>query len=170
MSNRFKPRLAGWPIDPVVRRLAAFAALSDSETALVRTLADRRFRHTPGEDLVADSEAGLRPRFILAGWAALLRTLPDGRRQIFRFVLPGDLLAAPSHAGRQSIWNVVAMTALETVDATPAVEAAEAGRAPGLEDAFAAMVANDDELLIDHMVRLGQQTAYERVAHFLLEL
>lgn len=170
MSNRFKPRLTGWSIDPVLRRLAALAALSDTELALVRGLADRRFRSAPGEDLLAGGDSGPRPRFVLAGWAALLRALPDGRCQIFRFVLPGDLLEAPSRGGRLPLWSVAAMTALETVDATRAVEAAAAGRAPGIEQALTAMSARDEELLFDHMVRLGQQTAYERLAHFLLEL
>jgi CRP-like cAMP-binding protein len=170
MTNRFKPRLAAWPMDPVIRRLRSFATLSDAEGALVRSLGERRFRHMPGEELIGQGEPARRPRMILAGWAACQRVLPDGRRQIFRFLLPGDALGAASGSPRESVWSVAAMTALETIDAEPALEAAEAGRAPGLAQAFAAIATQDDELLIDHMVRLGQQTAYERVTHFLLEL
>ncbi|MCR5880865.1 Crp/Fnr family transcriptional regulator [Phenylobacterium sp. J367] len=45
-----------------------------------------------------------------------------------------------------------------------------AGRAPGLARAFRKAQALEQALLLDHVVRLGRQTAYERVAHFLLEL
>jgi len=170
MPNRFKPRLAAWPIDPVLRRLRAFGASLEPELALVRAAADRRFRHGPGEELLGLGASPRRPRFVVAGWAACQRALPDGRRQILRFILPGDAMGLAPKSARGAGWSIVAMTAVETFDAEPALEAAESGAAPGLAAAFAAMAAKDEELLIDHMVRLGRQTAYERVAHFLLEL
>ncbi|MET0273464.1 MAG: Crp/Fnr family transcriptional regulator, partial [Phenylobacterium sp.] len=65
---------------------------------------------------------------------------------------------------------LVALTAVETVDATPLLKAARSGQAPGLARALAREQVIDQAILFDHMVRLGRQTAYERVAHFLLEL
>jgi CRP-like cAMP-binding protein len=69
-----------------------------------------------------------------------------------------------------SLCSLTALTALETIDAELVVEAAESGRAPGLAAAIEGLRKQEGQLLLDHMVRLGQQTAYERVAHFLLEL
>lgn len=170
MTGRFKPRIAAWPIDPVVRKLRSLSTLSEGEEALVRALSDRRERHTPGEELIAEGQPARRPRFLVAGWAACQRVLPDGRRQIFRFILPGDALGCAPKPAPPALWSVVAITALETVDAEPALDAAHEGRAQGLAQAFAAARLQEEQLLLDHMVRLGQQTAYERVAHFLLEL
>jgi CRP-like cAMP-binding protein len=170
MSNRFKPRLAAWPIDPVLRRLRAFGVSSEAELGLVRSAAEKRLRFGPGEELLAAGEPPRRPRFVVSGWAACQRSLPDGRRQILRFILPGDVTGVAPKAARSVGSSIVAMTALEMFDAEPVLAAAECGDAPGLAGAFSAMAAKDEELLIDHMVRLGRQTAYERVAHFLLEL
>lgn len=170
MTGRFTPRLAGWPIDPIVRRLRALGTISETEEMLVRSLSDRRERHSPGEELIAEGQAGRRPRFVVAGWAARQRVLPDGRRQIFSLILPGDSLGLADRNGPPAFWSVVALTALEVVDAEPALDAAQDGRAPGLAQAFAAGAHEEARLLLDHMMRLGQQTAYERVAHFLLEL
>lgn len=170
MTGRFTPRLAGWPIDPIVRRLRAVATISENEEALVRGLSERRDRHAPGEELIAEGQTARRPRFVVAGWAARQRVLPDGRRQIFSLLLPGDYLGFAGRSAPPAPWSVTALTALETVDAEPALEAALGGRAPGLAHAFAAGAQEADRLLLDHMVRLGQQTAYERMAHFLLEL
>ncbi len=169
MSGRFKTRLAAWPIDPVLRKLRSYARLSEVEEALIRVLGERRERFAPGEEILAEGQALRRPKFVVAGWAACQRVLPDGRRQIFRFILPGDPLGAASRPSAAP-WSLTALTALETVDAEPALDAAESGRAPGLAQALAAIWMQDEQLLLDHMVRLGQQTAYERVAHFLLEL
>jgi CRP-like cAMP-binding protein len=170
MTGRLTSRLAGWPIDPVVRRLRSLAPLSDTEEALVRGLSDRRERYAPGDELIAEGQPQRRPRFVLAGWAARQRVLPDGRRQIFSMILPGDSLGVAARNAPPAPWTVIALTALETVDAEPALEAAVDGHAPGIARAISAAALDEERLLLDHMVRLGQQTAYERVAHFLLEL
>lgn len=170
MTGRFTPRIAGWPIDLVIRRLRALATITETEEALVRGLAERRDRHASGEELIAEGQTARRPRFLVAGWAARQRVLPDGRRQIFSLLLPGDSLGLMGRSATPAPWSVTALTALETVDAELVLDAALEGRAPGLAQAFAAGANEAERLLLDHMVRLGQQTAYERMAHFLLEL
>lgn len=167
MTGRFNTHLGVRPIDPIVRRLRPLASLSDSEIELIRALGDRRERHGPGEQLVAEAANGVRPRFVVSGWACRQRLMPDGRRQIFSLILPGDGFGFD---GRPSLSSVVALTALETVDATPVIDAVRRGAAPGLARALAASQIVDDSLLLDHAVRLGRLTAFERVAHFMLEL
>lgn len=152
----------------VARRLRALGALSEGELELLRSLGERRERHFAGEELVAEG-ALARPRFIVSGWACRQRVLPDGRRQIFSFLLPGDGVGLARRLGPE-LASISCLTALETVDAEPVLEAVQSGRAPGLGRALAAMDPFEQKLLLDHMVRLGRQTAYERVAHFLLEL
>lgn len=167
MTTRLPPRLLARP-ETVTRRLRALASLTDVEMTLLHGLGDRRKRHVAGDLLTAEGELDGRPRFILSGWACRQRTLSDGRRQIFSFLLPGDSV---SIIGRKhpEVCAVVALTPVETGDAQLLVEAADSGRAPGLARALAALEPQEHTLLLDHMVRLGRQTAYERVAHLLLE-
>ena len=166
MAGALKSRFATPSIEPVLRRLSTLAGLSEAELALAADLAGSRQRHAVGEVLVAEGDNRGASRFVVAGWATRQRILPDGRRQIFGFALPGDLcggvLPPPC--------PLVALTAVETVDATPLLKAARSGQAPGLARALAREQVIDQAILFDHMVRLGRQTAYERVAHFLLEL
>ena len=169
MTGRLAPRSALRPLEVVVRRLRAFNALSEAEQELLRNLADRRERFASGEELAAEGGPPGRPRFILSGWACRQRVLPDGRRQIFGFLLPGDGFALNRPLAPE-LTTIVALTALETADAEQALEAALGGRASGLARALLAAERAEQGLLLDHMVRLGRQTAYERVAHFLLEL
>lgn len=170
MIDRFKPRLAAWPMDPMLRRMRALAPLSQTEETLLRSLGDRRERHAPGTELIVEGGAAELPRFVLSGWAACQRVLSDGRRQIFRFILPGDVFGIATGPSSVSPWSVVALTSMELVQADAALSHARSGEAPGIARALARSRALDDQLLLDHMVRLGQQSAYERVAHFLLEL
>jgi CRP-like cAMP-binding protein len=170
MTGRYTPRIAPRPLDAVVRRLRTLSPLSDEDQALIRSLGEKRERHAAGEELVAEGEASRRARFVVSGWACRQRVMPDGRRQIFGFLLPGDAIGIGDRPPAPALCAVSALTALETVDAEPLIEAAATGRSPALAAAFNRARRVEQSLLLDHMVRLGRQTAYERVAHFLLEL
>jgi CRP-like cAMP-binding protein len=170
MTGRFKPSVAVRQVDPILRRMRVLANLSEAEQEFVRGLGERRERHASGEELIVEGDTARRARMVVAGWACRQRVLPDGRRQIFGFVLPGDGLGLCDGPAPPAVCSMVALTALETVDAEPILEAARSGRAPGIAKALAQASILEETLLFDHVVRLGRQTAYERVAHFLLEL
>ena len=169
MTDRFTPRSIGRPLEVVVRRMRALASLSEPELALLRSLGERRERHMAGDELAPEGGLLARPRFIVSGWGCRQRVLPDGRRQIFGFLIPGDGVGLGRRTGPE-LSAAAALTVMETVDAEPVLEAVQAGRAPALARAIAVIETLEQRQLLDHMVRLGRQTAYERVAHFLLEL
>jgi CRP-like cAMP-binding protein len=166
MTGRFNAQLGVRSIDPILRRLRSLAALSESDIELVRGLTERRERHGAGEQLAAEGDL-TRPRFVVSGWACRQRLMPDGRRQIFSLLLPGDGFG---FGVQPALASCVALTALETVDASAVQDAARRGAAPALARALCVAEIMDDALLLDHAVRLGRLTAFERVAHFLLEL
>lgn len=170
MTGRFKPRVAPRPVEAIIRRLRTLTPLADLEVELLGSLADRRERHTAGDELISEGQTARRPRFLVSGWAASQRMLSDGRRQIFALSLPGDGIGICERPAPPALSTVVALTSLETVDAEPVLEAVQAGRAPGLGRALSIAAVLDQMRMLDHIVRLGQQTAYERLAHFLLEM
>ena len=111
------------------------------------------------------SNGALAPRVVLAGWGCRSATLPDARRQIFDFVLPGDVVATAFHERPLNRLQVQAITPVRLVPA----------HAIGFDDAmmtraFASLAGEEEERLLDQIVRLGRQTAYERTIHLLLEL
>lgn len=166
MTARFSTHLGVRPIDPILRRLRHLGSPTEGELELLRSLADRRERHGPGEQLAAEG-GGVRPRFVVSGWACRQRLMPDGRRQIFSLLLPGDAIG---FRARPQLSSIVALTALETIDAGAVQDTIRRGAAPGLARALTAAEFVEDALLLDHAVRLGRLTAFERVAHFMLEL
>jgi CRP-like cAMP-binding protein len=169
MTGRILPRSSTRLTEPVLRRLGSLATLSEAEIEVVRRLDERRDRHRVGDELFVEGDAARRPRFVISGWASAQRVLADGRRQIFGFSLPGDGLGLYPRMTPPALYTVVATTAMETVDAQPVLDLVRGGASPGLLRAFAAAARAEDAMLLDHIIRLGRQTAYERVAHFLLE-
>jgi CRP-like cAMP-binding protein len=170
MTGRSLPKLSPNTVDPILRRLTATASLSEADIQVVQSLADRRYKHRSGDELYVEGDTTRRPRFVVSGWASAQRVLADGRRQILSFALPGDGLGLYPRMSPPMLCSVVATTALETVDAQPVLDLVRSGESPGLLRAFAAAVRAEDALLLDNIVRLGRQTAYERVAHFLLDI
>jgi len=107
---------------------------------------------------------------LVRGWAYLHRTLPDGRRQILRFLMPGAVFGAEpdgtsglSH-GAQSISDVLlcqlTTSALEELSR----------RHPSFQARRMWMVQRDTELALEQITSLGLQSSIEAIAHLLLEL
>jgi CRP-like cAMP-binding protein len=167
----------------VSRRLNALKPLSPVQLQHLDGLGDRLEAAAPGAMLQSDGDGPMRPSFILSGWACRKRLLPDGRRQIFSLLIPGDALGFCLEPSPLSSADIVALTKVVlaapdwlkgeslTGGLSPPVSHASAARDAGLfADHMRRSVWLEDGLLLDHVVRLGRQTAYERTAHLLLEL
>lgn len=160
------------PAEIVLRRLRSLAPLNDRETILVLDLGAHRQTHPHEVELYGEGYVIGRPKVLLSGWAARCRVLPDGRRQIFTFVLPGDAIGLCPRAEPIALSTTIGLTPTVTADAGPLAEAAfeRAEEFPGIASAVTIAGLLEDASLLDHIVRLGRMTAYERMAHLLLEL
>lgn len=158
------------PHEALWRHLASFTPLSEQETSIIRQTCATATEVSAGAELYVEGQALTKPAALLSGWACRLRVLADGRRQIFDFLLPGDLF------GHCTLNPVASTSALTLTTARVASVgclfemAVEPSRFPGLARAWAAAQARQDAFLLNHVVRLGRQTAYERVAHLVVEL
>ena len=76
--------------NPLAAKLLQFMPLSSGELDFLETLCAReeRFRHG---QIIFDEGAAPRSAFVVTrGMACRYRLLPDGRRQILSFLIPGD--------------------------------------------------------------------------------
>lgn len=157
-----KPACA--PPELLTRRLTSFRPLSADDLQPLARLAAEEQTHAAGSELVlAASEA----RLVTAGLIVESRLLNDGRRQIVALRLPGDVLRGTHGANHV----VTATAASRTLDASAVVaELEDAHRWPAAHRAWNAALGLEQRSVLDHVVRLGRFSAYERTAHLLLEL
>ena len=169
--DRFDARVAP-ARDVVSQRLSRYAHLSAEEENLLATLASGAREAPAGTLLLAEREALNRPRLMLEGWACAFRALPDGRRQIFEFVLPGDIYGFSHRAGAAAPAPVLALTRCSTADADRLGEALRdtPDDYPGLAAACAMAAGYDEAWMLDQLLRMGRLSAYERLAHLFLEV
>jgi CRP-like cAMP-binding protein len=98
---------------------------------------------------------------LVSGWAARQRRLPDGRRQILKLILPGDVCGL--FASTQPADPPVALTQTRVAAVAFAANAASEGPTR-------AILEFEEWCLFNQLMRLGAMTAKERMAHLLLEL
>jgi CRP-like cAMP-binding protein len=156
----------------IIRRLSQYSDLAPYEVELLRSLSETPERLSAGTELIAEGEHLETPRLLLAGWACRQRYLPDGRRQIFDFILPGDIYGLCLRPQAVALCNAVTLTRA-TISNAAALGDAVLTRPegyPGLTTACLMSASTDEAYLLGQVVRIGRQTAYERVAHLLLEL
>ncbi len=152
-------------------RVSALGKLSAEELLLLQGLGRFTRSHAQHEEIGGDGKP-MMSRVVLSGWACQQRMLGDGRRQIISFLLPGDVIGSLEPLDLPVDHSVVALTQVITVDATALVKAIASGDPAyrGLARAARLLALGEITLLRDQIVRLGRQTAYERMVHLLLEL
>jgi CRP-like cAMP-binding protein len=107
---------------------------------------------------------------VLSGWVSEERTLADGRRQILRLVLPGEIAGSREHQV-EAVSDLTALTDLLVADVSPLRTAVCEGRSGGdVADAWRKMAERREEEALRHVVRLGRLTAVERTGQLLVEL
>ena len=157
------PRLADEP-SSVVRRLSSLAALDAAACDLLDAAAAGAYPLRPRQELLSEGRAVDTPLILLDGWAARVRVLVDGRRQIVSLLLPGDVIGVSELLDPVSTSTIIALTAVRVCSAPPR------GASPALDLAYAVGRAHDEAYLLAQVTRLGRMNAQERIIDLLLEL
>lgn len=158
------------PLDLAIQALEALAPLADSdrETAAQALRGDLR-THRIGADLGDSGDE--RCWILIQGWACRARVLSDGRRQIFNFLMPGDVVGLRRLDQPRGLYRVVALTGGATLDAGGIKDYIRAGAPQStLTHACVQFERSQTASLFDHITRLGARTAYEATANLFLDL
>jgi CRP-like cAMP-binding protein len=123
----------------------------------------------PAAAVVSSIAPAPRLKWILSGWTCEMRVLPDGRRQIFSFGIPGDpVLSRPVNAANPCA--VVALTAVECIDVAQSLARAKEADRSEIWKAMDQALALAQERRYEDIIRLGRRSALQRLADLLLEL
>ncbi|BCI72055.1 hypothetical protein SUS17_1615 [Sphingomonas sp. S17] len=171
-SHRPAPAPRAITSELLLHRLRSFATLAAHEVELVLSLAEPPKSHAAGTSICPREDGSPHPRLIVGGWACRPRILPDGRRQMLGVLLPGDMMGDRGERRPLAMNPVIALTPVRTIGIARLVQAVrmEPQDHPGIVRALAAIDRCEEMALLDHIVRLGCQSALQRTAHLLLEL
>lgn len=157
-------------MEPVLLRLRVAGPCSPELMARVAALGSRVENVPPKTYLQTEGDPVLRPRYLLSGVAFRYRHLPDGRRQVFDLVLPGEGVGVCLRPTPFASTSTVVLNEAQLVDAADIISPAALQDCPELVSTLQVLADLDERRMLDHIVRLGRMTALERLAHLLLEL
>ena len=129
-----------------------------------------QLKHEPGDTIIEPGATGARIYTLLSGWAFRYSTLPDGRRQILNFLLPGDLVGLQAELATAAPHGVEAMTAVSLCafkhDTVPHLFREH----PELALDLTWLAAHSERMGDDVLLTVGRRNATERVATLLVHL
>ncbi len=156
--------------DALVRKLACFIDLSDREREVLRALYRDHARYDRHVELVRSGEACRDILLMREGWAIRYRCLETGERMIVSYVLPGDFVSLNAVLFDYSDFTVATITPVVVSRFSPDVLIELMAEFPRLALAIAWCDAREESILAEHLINVGRRSAYQRVAHLLLEL
>jgi CRP-like cAMP-binding protein len=154
----------------LTRKLECFSQLSDEDRHALESLCEEVREVGPDQDLIKEGEKPDKVFLLLEGWAFRYKLLPDGKRQILGYLVPGDLcdihifiLKTMDHGiGLLSPAKVAAISPEKMVEAMDSHTA--------LERALWWSTLVDEATLREWLVNLGQRDAHDSLAHLLCEI
>ena len=151
--------------------LEAFTKLSQQDRTLIEGLIRKNVREVPARrDIVREGEKPRAVNVVLEGWACRYKQLPDGRRQVASFFIPGDLCDANVFILREMDHSIGAITKVRYAEIMPSDFEDMMAQSPRITQALWWHELVTAAVQREWTTNVGQRTAYERIAHLLCEL
>jgi len=150
-----------------LRALPAFREFTPTELKFVSQFKTGEMTAEPGAVIVSEGSHSAHLYTVLSGRAFRFKTLPDGRRQVLNYLLPGDLVGLQGSLIGEMDHSVEALSSLvlcvfqrDRLDELFQFH-------PGLGLDVAWLSAQEERMLDNHLLSLGRRTALERTAYLL---
>jgi CRP/FNR family transcriptional regulator, anaerobic regulatory protein len=157
-------------VDCPLRRLGVFRNFTPDELKFVQRFKSDELDLKSGEPLMMEGAASKTLYTVLSGWLYRYKLLPDGRRQVLNFVLPGDFVGLQAMVFGEAQHTVEALS-----DSVLCVFPRDKlwslyNTEPGLGFDVTWLAAREEKMLDDNLLSIGRRSATERVAFVLIHL
>lgn len=156
--------------DAPLHRLHEFVRPSSEELEALKKAAAERLTLDRKQAIRRQGDRVNEVFFLASGWVASCVDTANGRRQIVKIHLPGDLLGVPSMCLERAAESLMALTRV-TVDSIPLRSFARLFQeAPRLGFAMFLSTQQERVMLMDRITSIGRTTAPQRIAALLVHI
>lgn len=159
-----------WCFDCPLRVKPAFKQKSEEEVATIHEMKRDHLKLPAGTEIIHPGQEDSEIYTLFSGWAFRFKMLPDGRRQILSFLLPGDLIGLQASMFSAALYGTEALTAVELCLLPRRRIWTLFGRAPELAFEITWLGARGQSLVDDNLTTVGRRNAAERVAALIISL
>jgi CRP-like cAMP-binding protein len=148
----------------------AFKPLSHEQVEFIDSLKREHVVRQAGAEIVRPGEENAELYTLFAGWAFRYQELPDGRRQILNFLLPGDLVGLQAALFEASQHGISALTRVELCVLPRRRFWSLFERMPELAFDVTWLGAREESYVDDNLTSVGRRNSGERIAALVIGL
>lgn len=150
-----------------LRGLPVFRDFTEQELRFVSSFKRGELVAETGSTILSEGSHNPHLYTVLSGWAFRFKSLPDGRRQILNYLLPGDLLGLQGSIMGEMEHSVEALTPMVLCVFQRDKLDSLYENYPGLSFDVTWIAAQEERMLDEHLLSVGRRTAVERAAYLL---
>lgn len=156
--------------NPLIRKLDRLVPIGDTEKDILLGACSRLRSYRAGEDIVKEGDRPSDCNVLLEGMICRYKILPDGKRQISSFQVPGDIFDAQSFLLERMDHSIGALVACK-VAPIPHQRLLEITETyPRIARAVWKDTLVDSSMFREWMTSIGRRSAYARIAHLMCEI
>jgi CRP-like cAMP-binding protein len=156
--------------DPLVAKLQQYEPLSNRDMNALRALTSRVVVCNKRSNILREGDPCETIYLLRAGWACRHTILPDGKRQIISFVIPGDLCNDHVLLSKHMEHSIDTLTPCEIGVMSPHRFLDMLNQHPRISRALYWGGLVTEAMLRERIVTLGRRNATQRIAHLFCEL
>jgi CRP/FNR family transcriptional regulator, anaerobic regulatory protein len=153
-----------------LRGLGVFRDFTPSELKFVQNFKSHDLVLKAGDNLMMEGASSKTLYTLLSGWVYRYKLLPDGRRQVLNFVLPGDFIGLQATVFGEAQHTVEALSDSVLCVFPRGKLWGLYNQEPGLGFDVTWLAAREEKMLDDSLLSIGRRSAVERVAFVLMHL
>ena len=155
--------------DPLSRKLENFAPLSAEDRRFLAEITRQSRRIRGRTDIIREGERADDVRLVLEGFACRYKILPDGKRHIMAYLVPGDLCDVHVFILRAMDHSIGTLSDCRVVD-IPRDRILAMLERPAIARALWWSALVDEATLREWLVNIGGRPGEQRLAHLFCEL
>jgi CRP-like cAMP-binding protein len=157
-------------MNPLIHKLSNYINLPQADSTVLEDLSRKPEHIAAHTDLIREGAAPDSVYLILTGWACRYKVLPDGKRQIMNYLIPGDLSDQRIFVLTRMDHSIATLTAASvvTIPAQTMIDLTDGH--PRIAGALWWNTLVDEAITREWVVNVGQRKALERVAHLICEM
>jgi CRP-like cAMP-binding protein len=153
-----------------LRACGLFKPVSQAELAVINDIKLDHLALPTGSEIIRAGQDSAQLYTLYAGWAFRFKMLPDGRRQILNFLLPGDLIGLQAAMFDAAQHGIEALTDVELCLLPRHKVWDLLGRMPELAFDVTWLGAREESYVDENLLSAGQRSAAERIAALIVIL
>lgn len=153
-----------------LRALPTMRPFSEKEVEFVEWFKTGEFVSDEGATVLMEGHSSPHLYTVLSGWLFRFKTLPDGRRQILNFAMPGDFIGLQTSMFNEMQHSVETLTKSVLCVFPRDKIWTLYEKFPGLAYDLTWIASRSERLLDENLLAIGRRSAIERVAFLLLAL